>query len=112
MSQWIELVFVPPVNVYELPTARCTVPSIFSSNATFFMKRWMPGLQPIPSSPSTARAFVDVECLDQERLAGARGRVDDAAAFEDEARAVDLVAVVHGRELGELDHALRRVLDG
>ena len=27
----------PPVNVYELPTARCTVPSIFSSNATFFM---------------------------------------------------------------------------
>jgi len=44
MSQWIELTFVPPVNVYELPTARWTVPSIFSSNATFFMKRWSAGV--------------------------------------------------------------------
>ena len=37
MSQWMELRFVPPVTAYELPTARCTVPSIFSSKATFFM---------------------------------------------------------------------------
>ena len=52
MSQWIELSFVPPMKVYELPSARWTVPSIFSSKPTFFMKRWMPGLQPMPSSPS------------------------------------------------------------
>ena len=44
---------VPPVEVYELPTARWTVPSIFSSKPTVFVNLWMPGLQPIPSSPST-----------------------------------------------------------
>ena len=55
MSQWIRLWFTPPVLAYERPIARWTVPEIFSSKRTFFMYRVMPGLQPIPSSPSRAR---------------------------------------------------------
>jgi len=35
------------------PIARWIVPSIFSSKSVFRMCRWIPGLQPIPSSPST-----------------------------------------------------------
>ena len=111
MSQWIALSFLPPVEEYELPTARWTVPSIFSSNATFFMKRWMPGLQPIPSSPSR-RAPSSVSSMRSRNSSPLAPSVDDASALEDEAHADDLVAVVDGRELAELDDALGRVLDG
>ena len=48
MSLW----FVPPISGRPLPSARWIVPSIFSSKSVFFMKRVMPGLQPMPSSPS------------------------------------------------------------
>ena len=44
--------FLPPSSGKPLPTARWTVPSIFSSKAAFFMCCVMPGLQPMPSSPS------------------------------------------------------------
>ena len=52
MSQWTALRFSPPVKPSPAPTAMCTVPSIFSSKRTFRVCRWMPGLQPIPSSPT------------------------------------------------------------
>src|SRR5207249_3173870 len=41
MSQWLRLMLVPPVEVYELPTARWIVPSIFASKPTCFVKRWV-----------------------------------------------------------------------
>ena len=53
MSQWTALSFVPPVTVYERPSARWIVPSIFSSKSTFRVWRVIRGLQPIPSSPRT-----------------------------------------------------------
>ena len=79
------------------------MPSIFSSNATFFMKRWMPGLQPMPSSPSR-RAPSSVSSV---RSRNSSPRDADASTMrpllEDEPHADDLVAVVDGRELAELD---------
>src|SRR5581483_2547721 len=50
-SQWIALRFWPPTNARPAPIARWTVPSIFSSKSVFRVCRWIPGLQPIPSSP-------------------------------------------------------------
>ena len=52
MSQWTVETFVPPMFGKPVPSARWTVPSIFSSKSVFRMWRVMPGLQPIPSSPS------------------------------------------------------------
>src|SRR5581483_6466037 len=59
-----------------------------------------------------AGAFVRAARLDQELLVRPCARLDDPTAFEHEARTFDLRPVVHGRELAELDHAVRRVLDG
>ena len=86
MSQWIELLFVPPVKEYELPSARWTVPSIFSSKPTFFMNRWMPGLQPMPSSPSRRAPSSVSSVWIRNSSFDPRGGVDDAAALEDEPR--------------------------
>ena len=37
MSQWMRDSFVPPMSGRPFPSARCTVPSIFSSKRMFFM---------------------------------------------------------------------------
>ena len=52
MSQWTALWFSPPMTASPAPTARWTVPSIFSSKSVLRVWRWMPGLQPMPSSPT------------------------------------------------------------
>src|SRR5437588_13451 len=41
----------PPVSGYERPSARCTVPAIFSSSSVEPVGRSIPELVPIPSSP-------------------------------------------------------------
>ena len=112
MSQWIALLLVPPVNVYELPTARWTVPSIFSSNATFLHVALDPRVAADAELPQPTRAVVGVEYFEQELLSQLRRRDDDPAVLELEAHPGDLAPVVDGRELRELDHAVRRILDG
>ena len=111
MSQWSWLTFVPPTSGRPLPSARWTVPSIFSSKSVFFMCRVIPGLQPMPSSPEPAGALVEVELLEQELLVGLRRGVDDLPALEAEADPAHLAAAVDRRELAEDDLALGRVLD-
>ena len=112
MSQWIALRFVPPVDEYEFPIARWTVPSIFSSKPTFFVNRWMPGLQPIPTSPSLrAPASVSSVCSRKSSPALAEASTIRPRS-NDEPDARDLVPVVDRRELAEGDLALDRVLDG
>ena len=91
--------------------AKCTVPSIFSSKSVFFVCRWMPGLQPIPNSPSTRAPSSVSSVVEQEVLVRARARLDDAAALEAEHDVLDRAARVAGRILGEGDDALGRVLD-
>ena len=86
MSQWIALLFWPPSCGKPVPIARWIVPSIFSSKSVFFMCRWMPGLQPIPNSPSRRAPSSVSRRAEQELLVGGRGRLDDAAALEAEAR--------------------------
>ena len=51
MSQWTALSFVPPVSGYERPTAKWTVPPIFSSNRIAPIGRSIPRFVPIPISP-------------------------------------------------------------
>src|SRR5215213_8539252 len=58
-----------------------------------------------------AGAGVGVEDREQELLVRGGAGVDDAAALEPEPRAADLVAVVHGRELGERYEPFGRVLE-
>ena len=53
MSQWTADSFVPPVSGYDRPTARCTVPPIFSSSRIIPTGRSMPKFVPIPISPSS-----------------------------------------------------------
>ena len=75
----------PPICGKPVPIARWIVPSIFSSNSVFRMWRWMPGLQPIPNSPSR-RAPSSVSSVAEQELLVAVGRgVDDRAALEAEA---------------------------
>ena len=75
------------------------------------MWRWMPGLQPIPSSP-TRRAPSSVSSVcDQELLVRPRRRVDDDAVAELEPDALADRALVERRVLRVLDHALGRVLE-
>ena len=69
MSQWIELSFVPPMNVYELPSARWIVPSIFSSNADVLHEALDARVAADAELAEPARALVGVERLDQELLA-------------------------------------------
>ena len=52
MSQWTADVLVPPVSGYDEPTARWTVPPIFSSKRIAPTGRSMPKFVPMPSSPS------------------------------------------------------------
>src|SRR5439155_20002021 len=61
------------------------------------------GVAADPELAEPARALVRVEHREQERLTTARGRLDDAAAFEQEARALDLLAEPDSRKLGERD---------
>ena len=49
--------------------AKWTVPSIFSSKATFFMNRWIPRVAADPELTETAGAIVGRERLEQELLA-------------------------------------------
>ena len=69
------------------------------------------GVAADPELAEAPCALVGVERVDQEVLAGARGGVDDAPRLEHEARTFDLLPVVDGGELGELDHAFGRILD-
>ena len=95
MSQWIALSFVPPVNEYELPSARCTVPSIFSSKRDVLHEALDARVAADAELAEPARALVGVERL-RRRNSSPRARrgVDDAAVPEDEPRAFDLVPEV------------------
>ena len=88
------------------------MPSIFSSKRTLRVKRVIRGLQPRPSSPSRFAPSSVASNLAQELLPLVGGRLDDLSAAEDEPGTHDVVAEVHGRELGEGGHALGGVLDG
>ena len=69
------------------------------------------GVAADPELAEAPRALVGVERLEQEVLVRLGGRVDDPAALEAQADAAHLAAAVDGRELGERDRALGRVLD-
>ena len=69
------------------------------------------GVAPDPELAEAARAFVDVERLDQVVLVRLGRGVDDHAAREREADTGDLAAPVDRREVAERDLTLGRVLD-
>ena len=94
MSQWTALTFVPPMNGKPLPRARWIVPSIFSSKSVFCVCRWMPGLQPMPNSPSTRAPSSVSSVFSRKSSSRRRRRVDDPAALEAEADVLDGAAAV------------------
>ena len=110
MSQWTADSLTPPVSGYERPTARCTVPPIFSSNRIVPTGRSMPKFVPIPISPSARRAGVGGERLAQVVLALVGARRDDPAGAELELDPLDRHAA-RARRDREADVALGGVLD-
>ena len=87
------------------------MPAIFSSKRTLRVNLVIRGLQPSPSSPSRlAPSSVARICFRNSSPSSADASTTLPLA-EDEPRADDVVAEVHGRELRVGDHALGRVLD-
>ena len=82
MSQWIALLLVPPVNVYELPTARWTVPSIFLVECDVLHVALDPRVAADAELPQPTRAVVGVEYFEQELLSQLRRRDDDPAVLD------------------------------
>ena len=111
MSQWMALSFTPPVLGELLPSARWIVPSIFSSNSMFFMWRVMRRVAADAELAEPARALVGVERRDQELLAASADASTTRPPSKRSRIAAALAPEVDGRELGERDHALGRVLD-
>ena len=86
MSQWSALSFVPPMNGKPRPSARWTVPSIFSSKSCPHVPL-DPGVAADPELAEAARALVGVEQRPQEvRVRLGRG-LDDATGLEAQAYA-------------------------
>src|SRR3954447_6289132 len=69
------------------------------------------GVAADPELADAARAFVGVECFDQEVLFAAGRRINDAAFREAKTDAPYLAAAPHRGELRERDRALGRRLD-
>ena len=107
MSQCRPERFSPPLSGYAVPSARWTVPPIFSSNRMFRVKMSMPSLRPNANSPAR-RAPSSMPIICSRKSCAARGRrLDDLAALEPEPHVVHLAAL-EDRRVREVDRARRR----
>ena len=91
-SQWTARAFLPPVSGYERPSARWTVPPIFSSNRIVPVGRSMPKFVPMPISPSRRAPSSVASAALQVVVAAVGPRRDDLAVAERQLDAVDVDA--------------------
>ena len=92
MSQWMADTFVPPVSGYDRPTARCTVPPIFSSTMIEPIGAVDARVGADPELAEHARAVVGVEHRLQHFVAALGASAHHAALAEPERDPGDLAA--------------------